>query len=204
MAQCPKCGSELLSTEETGERLGVSGARVRRMISGRPNRLGERRLGCTWVVPGDRAGEVERQPSGVHLSEPPEPNSEEGAGMKCPGCGEEIFSPRQVADLVGISTKAVYRALHGAPAESPDRLEAFRIGGRWAITATAIKVWQDRREQARRFAEALLAAAAGGHTVRLKVDENCLCDAYTFPHRPGGGRCQSVPGAIVDRDVADD
>jgi len=27
----------------------------------------------------------------------------------------------------------------------------------------------------------------------------CRCPAYPFPHRPGGGRCQSTPGAVLRR-----
>lgn len=49
---------------------------------------------------------------------------------------KEIFTPREIAEMVGVDTQTVYRALRSA------ELEGFRIGQRiWVIPRPAVRQW---------------------------------------------------------------
>lgn len=48
--------------------------------------------------------------------------------------GEKLYSTDEVANLLGVTLRTVYRYIHDTK-----ELEAFKVGGEWKITEEAIK-----------------------------------------------------------------
>jgi hypothetical protein len=198
MGCCPSCGAVLNSTGEVAEVLGVSDSRVRGVLADHPRRLAGRRVGWLWVVPTEGVGEFRPQPSGVRL--PASENGREPAPSVCPGCRQRLLSATQAAAELRVGASRVRAIL----ARNPDRLRAFRVGRRWVIPECGVEVYRARRrqlaalngdgsqEQAEEGTKAIQVHEEG-EPVKLEVivkPEVCYCEAYPFPHRKGGGRCE--------------
>jgi hypothetical protein len=213
MNQCPKCGARVLTTSEAAQELGISASRVRAILR-KPWRLDAGKVGQPWVVPGDSLKTFRAQPTGVHL--PKQQNNGDINHVACSGCGEEFYSVRQAATILEVSASKVYQILR-----SPHLLDAFKIGKRWVIPKGALETYRVGQELLRTLADdngdggktlPQLAAAISGdlpledrelradalkrivvEVVRRYRPSTCLCEAYPFPHRRGGGKCKENP-----------
>jgi hypothetical protein len=182
MASCPICGLALWSTAQAARSLGVTSSRVRALVAQDAQRLPAARVGWGWLVAAQGVTEFRPQPSGVRLQRDTRP-SQTPPRSTCPECGELFLSVGEAAKALGITDSGVYAIL----TRYKSRLMAFQVGGRWYIPESGVADYNQGKNGGSGNEES--GPGAGREAVVEVEPRPCWCSAYSFPHRPGSGKC---------------